>query len=988
MLIKDNKVIKSDLSYEERFNAIFEKSNIGFELYNTDGLLTDVNSACLEIFGISSLEEVKGFDLFEDPNLSDESKEKIKAGEVVGYESIFDFEKVKQADLYKTSHSGTIHLEYQISTILSQDESSIKGYLVQVQDITEDILRKKELEESVKKFQEIFDKANDGIVITDPSTKPGRFLEVNEVFCQRLGYSRDELRNLTPLDISTGEFSSPLNEIYEILEKDNSITFESVDLAKDGTCTPVEVNAHLVELQGKKVLLSISRDIRERKRLQQQLEENAYLLSQILRNMPVILYKLNKDGIFTRSEGAGLSRLGLKDHQALGMNVFEAWPEFTDIYRRALDGKTERFESQGEANGQMWSFLTYLFPDKTTGAGLIGFAMDLTEREQLRLQLVENEQRFRRIFQDGPLGMGAVDEKLNHLFVNEKYCEMLGYTQEELLSLTVPEITHPDDKHLDIELSHQLFEKNSDSFKISKRIIKKDNSICWVNLTATIIHDDDGNHLYGLGMIEDVSDLHQSEEKYRSLVERSNDGIVIVQGNDIEFLNYQLAQMLGYTVEELLHTSYVNILHPDVVEEIKDRREVRLAGEAVPSIYDSKLLKKDGSSLDVELNVGLVDYQGKQSFLVFIRDITERKEAMRLIKESEEKYRLIIETAQEGVLLVDKEARISFVNQRLIEMLGYSSENMINRTILDFLDSNDQNKAKLLFERKKHGLEGQFDFKFRRRDGTDFWGLINTNLILNEKGKFIGTLGMVIDITERKLMEETTRKQLMKFNVEEGEVYLITESSPIISVSVFEDLSKLGYQGLIISRTLEKDFIQNLNADCEFLWLAQNGKGKYIQPNLEKIKLELKKQHQKSLVLIDRLEYLIQMNNFKETLNFVYELKEIAYMLDLILLISVDPKIMTDHELLLLGKETKEIEPRSLVKIPDDMLELLRYVYHKNKLGIRPAYSDIGNEFQISRPTTRKRIKTLLATGYLNEYRFGIRKVLEVAEKGRGLFSD
>ncbi|MHA2239696.1 MAG: PAS domain-containing protein, partial [Candidatus Hodarchaeales archaeon] len=696
-------------------------------------------------------------------------------------------------------------------------------------------------------------KANDGIVITDASTSPSRFLEVNEVFCQRHGYNQDELRNMNPMDITTGEFSLPFDEIIEILKKENSVTFESVNITKDGTRMPVEINTHQVELQGKEAYISISRDISERKQLQQKVEENAYLLNQILTNMPVILSKVNIDGIVTRSEGAGLARLGLKDHQAIGSNIFEDWSEYSDACQKVLDGETSRFESQGEANGQIWSFLSYLFPDVISGSGFIGFTIDLTEQEQLRLQLGEKEQTFRRIFQDGPLGMGAVDENLHHLFVNDKYCEMSGYTQEELLSLSVPEITHPDDQHLDIELSQQLFNKNRDTFKISKRIIRKDNSICWINLTASIIRDDAGNLLYGLGMFEDVSDLHQSEEKYRSLVERSKDGIVIVQDITIVFLNQQFASMLGYTVEELLHTSYFDIIHPESIKEIKARREARLAGKPGASVYETKLLKKDGTTLDIELNVGIINYQSTDSFFVFVRDITKQKDSIKRIKESEEKYRLIIETAQEGILLIDKEARISFVNQMMAEMLGYSVDNMINSPIYDFMENNHK-KAKYVFKKNKKGLNGQFDFKFRRRDGTEFWGLINTNPILNDEKKFIGTLGMVVDITDRKLMEEKTKKQLMKFNVEEGEVYLVKEVTPILSASVFEDLSCLGYQGHIFSRTLEKDFTQFVDADCKFIWLARKGMEKFLQPNLEDIKAELEKLDQKSLVLIDRLE--------------------------------------------------------------------------------------------------------------------------------------
>ena len=140
------------------------------------------------------------------------------------------------------------------------------------------------------------------------------------------------------------------------------------------------------------------------------------------------------------------------------------------------------------------------------------------------------------------------------------------------------------------------------------------------------------------------------------------------------------------------------------------------------------------------------------------------------------------------------------------------------------------------------------------------------------------------------------------------------------------------------------------------------------------------------LRFIKKLDYLIQINGFNDTLQFIYELKEIAYMHDLIIIISIDDKTLKDNEFLLLSKESKEIIPRFLENLPEEKLEILRYVYLKNNSGIKPSYSDIGIEFKISRPTTRKRLKTLVATGYLDEHRIGIRKNLEVTEKGRCLF--
>ena len=122
---------------EERFKTIFEKSPIGIELYDPIGQLVEVNKSCLEIFGVSDAEEVKGFKLFEDPNLSEEVKENLKKGEVVRIEAPFDFGKVREHKLYETTKSGTINLDVLITPLGLGQKQGQSGYLVQVQDITE-----------------------------------------------------------------------------------------------------------------------------------------------------------------------------------------------------------------------------------------------------------------------------------------------------------------------------------------------------------------------------------------------------------------------------------------------------------------------------------------------------------------------------------------------------------------------------------------------------------------------------------------------------------------------------------------------------------------------------------------------------------------------------------------------------------------------------------------------------------------------------------
>jgi PAS domain S-box-containing protein len=132
---------------EERFRNIFEKSPLGIELYDSVGQLVNANKACLEIFGVSNVEKVKGFKLFEDPNLSEEVKENLKRGEAFRYEALFDFQKIKEHKLYETTQSGASYLDVLITPLGAWHKGSQNGYLVQIQNITE----RKRMEEDLRK---------------------------------------------------------------------------------------------------------------------------------------------------------------------------------------------------------------------------------------------------------------------------------------------------------------------------------------------------------------------------------------------------------------------------------------------------------------------------------------------------------------------------------------------------------------------------------------------------------------------------------------------------------------------------------------------------------------------------------------------------------------------------------------------------------------------------------------------------------------------
>jgi PAS domain S-box-containing protein len=127
--------------------------------------------------------------------------------------------------------------------------------------------------------------------------------------------------------------------------------------------------------------------------------------------------------------------------------------------------------------------------------------------------LQESEERFRRVFEEGPLGLGLVGRDYRFLKVNSSLCEMVGYPEAELVRMTFAEITHPDDVRADIELAEQLFKCEIPFYRIQKRYVKKTGEIIWINLTASVIHDHDGAPLYGLAMVEDTTEVKRTQEQ-------------------------------------------------------------------------------------------------------------------------------------------------------------------------------------------------------------------------------------------------------------------------------------------------------------------------------------------------------------------------------------------------------------------------------------------------------------------------------------------
>jgi len=172
------------------------------------------------------------------------------------------------------------------------------------------------------------------------------------------------------------------------------------------------------------------------------------------------------------------------------------------------------------------------------------------------------------------------------------------------------------------------------------------------------------------------------------------------------------------------------------------------------------------SDLSHTIRLGL--FLPQAVILSIICEHSRRRELANLkssLADNEQRYRRILDTASEGIWIINAETKTEYVNQRLAEMLGYTREEMLGRPLFDFIDESLHEEAQDHIQQRQQGIKEKFDFCYRRKDNSDLWATVSTNPILDEQGEFIGSLGMLTDITQRKLVEESLRQSEERFRI-------------------------------------------------------------------------------------------------------------------------------------------------------------------------------------------------------------------------------
>ncbi len=398
---------------------------------------------------------------------------------------------------------------------------------------------------------------------------------------------------------------------------------------------------------------------------------------------------------------------------------------------------------------------------------------ELAKSQQQTSELKEEIDFTMKMINTSPTYIVTINPDGKTLLMNETMLKKLGYTTAEVVGRDYVN-TFVAEK--DRATATKVFDT------LTKEKTSKINEICMLSKTreellvewhCTLVLKEDGviDYIFGTGV--DISrrkkveeTLHDEEDKYRALVQQSLQGIVIVQDFRIVFANTAMAEISGYSVEELssLPPDKVKaMVHKDDQALVWGRFKERLAGKDVPPHYEYRGVRKDGSVRWLEMHVNRVEYKGKPAIQGILLDITLRKQTERALQESEEKFRMLAEQSP-NMIFINRGGKVVYANKRCEEMMGYKRDEFYapDFDFRNLIAPESREIIESAFAEHMTGNDiGPYEYTLITNEGKKIEAIITSKLIEYDKDKAI--LGIITDITARKKAEQELKNAERKF---------------------------------------------------------------------------------------------------------------------------------------------------------------------------------------------------------------------------------
>ncbi len=653
------------------------------------------------------------------------------------------------------------------SSPVKSDNGEIHGAVLVFRDETKERNSKNLLRESEAKFSSIFHFSPIAIVIAKVD---GTIIDVNDLFLEVTGYSKNESIGKTPLEI--GLYNNPQDRekfVGALLQNGYVPKMEMDFKMKSGEIKTCYISGELVKIDKTSFIISTILDISDQKLIQSELINSQEKLSSTLELAKMgyweydvktdqftfndQLYKMlrtsvEKEGGYTMSSGEYSKRFIHPDDldmvvKRIKESIKSKSPDYVDNHEHRIifaDGNT----------GTLSVTAHTIKNENGETVKTFGFNQDITERIKTEEAVNSSEKKFATAFHTSPdsININRLSDGL-YLEVNEGFCKITGFTPEEVTGKTSLEIKiwadHEDRNTLVRKL---LDEGEVNNFEANFR--KKDGTLLTGLMSARIIKLNDTDCI--LTITRDITERKKAEDSlrlFRTLIDQSTDIIQIVDPVSLKFLdiNENGCLELGYKREEIPFLKVEDIHPHDSITREKILSEFDKNGFIV---LESFYKRKNGSVFPVEVNLQYI-HLDKGYVIGIARDITERKEA-------EEKIRKLsrgVEQSPSAIVITDTKGNIEYVNPKFTEVTGYSFEEAIgkNPSILKS-DNTTLEEYRELWETITNKKEWRGNFLNKKKSGELFWESASISPILNKKGEITNFIAVKEDITEMKKIND------------------------------------------------------------------------------------------------------------------------------------------------------------------------------------------------------------------------------------------
>jgi PAS domain S-box-containing protein len=653
-----------------------------------------------------------------------------------------------------------------------------KDQIEMAKELKEREQAEKALRESENKFRNLFENAKDAILLAD--TETGILLDVNMAGCKMLGLPKEKIIGKHQSEIHPPDLADKYKQVFQDhIQKGTVIDEDIVVQRADGVQIPIDISTNLLELEDKTIIQGTFRDMTERVRMDKAIHESEEKFLKAFRMSPLeVCITRVKDGKILDVNDSLCRNSGFTREEAIGHTSSElglwAKPEDRQRMLKLLkkDGRVHNaeFESRNK-NGEIRTSLFNSEPITIDGEECtISIMADITERKKMEKAIRESEEKLSKAFRMSPQEVCITRTKDGKILdVNDSFCRISGFSREEAIGHTSSELglwVKPEDRQRMLKLLKKNGRINNEEFEFRNR--KGEPGTHLFSAESITI---DGEECT-ISIMTDITErkraeeaLRQSETKYSTLVENSNDGIVIIENGILRFSNTKIIEMTGFTLEEALGRNFTDFVIPEERPMLMEMYMKKVAGEEIPPNYEVTIVGHDGRHIITEINSSLITYEGRPAVMVIIREITERKQAEAALRESEEKFSKAFHAMPEAVTISRlKDGVFIDVNENFCLDNGCTREEAIGQTGEDLnLLIGPSYRDQVIKLAKERGRVTNIEFETKNKSGETRTALVSADVI-NIGGEPC-LLSIRSDITERKKMEKALKESEEKFSV-------------------------------------------------------------------------------------------------------------------------------------------------------------------------------------------------------------------------------